>query len=280
MALVSNWSATESYAQSDGTLLYQISGNGLTQPSYVYGTIHIICETDFFVSESAIKALSQSKKMYLEIDLSDENMGQKMQAAMIHPELMNIGNALTQEEYQMVDEYFVAKLGVGLKQLGFMKPFALSSLLTLELLECEGQMSYEEHFLTLAQKNNITIAGLESAEYQLSLFDSIPYEEQVSDLLKMIREPEEGMEEFEKMMHFYKSQDANALYNEVILKNEQFTKNKELLIDNRNRNWIPIIIASITNESTFVAVGAGHLAGDNGVLELLRKQGYTVTPIK
>jgi uncharacterized protein YbaP (TraB family) len=55
---------------------------------------------------------------------------------------------------------------------------------------------------------------------------------------------------------------------------------QELLLDRRNRNWIPVMESAMKNSSTFFAVGAGHLAGNQGVLELLRKQGYKVKGIK
>lgn len=278
--LLGNLPLSDLAAQSQNSLLYEVTGKGLKSPSYIYGTIHIICEEDFFVSPSTEKALAQAKKLFLEIDLSDADLAMKMQMALVHPEFKNIKDFINEEEKEALEAYFKKKLGAGLDQLGIMKPFALSSMLTMGLLQCEGNKSYEEYFMTLAQEKKIPIAGLESLEDQIKIFDAIPYEEQVRDLVKMVIEPSEGEKEFEEMMRYYKAQDAQALYSEVIMKNDQFANHKEVLLDNRNKNWIPVMLESMKKHSTFVAVGAGHLAGEQGVLELLRKAGYQVKPVQ
>ena len=265
--------------EAQNSLLYEVSGKDLQEPSYVYGTIHMICEDDFFVSESVKTAFSNVKKLFLEIDLSDPSLGQRMQMAMIHPEGKNIKEYLSEEEYTLVDEYLKNQMGMGLGLLGQFKPFALSSMLTMNMLDCEKSKSYELYFVELAKAHEIAIAGLESPESQIAIFDNMPYDEQVRELVKAIKNPEEGEEEFAKMMEYYIAQDAQSMYDEVILENPMFIKYQEELLNNRNRNWIPIMLANMMKESTFVAVGAGHLAGENGVLELLRKAGYTVKAI-
>jgi uncharacterized protein YbaP (TraB family) len=85
--------------------------------------------------------------------------------------------------------------------------------------------------------------------------------------------------EFTRMSIIYKSQDLDALY-QLMVESPEMMDSQELLLDRRNRNWIPIMEPAMKKASTFFAVGAGHLGGSQGVLELLRKQGYKVKAIQ
>jgi uncharacterized protein len=260
------------------SLLYKISGNGLESPSYLYGTIHMICGDQFFITDATQKALEEVQSIVLEIDMSDPSLMQKMQMLAVHPEMRNISGSMTEEEAAAFDEYLMANFGAGLAQIGIMKPFVLTSMLVTTHINCTDIKSYEGYFMEYATQKSVPVKGLEEVEFQVSLFDQIPYEEQVHELVKMVVSPEEGKRELDQMMACYASQDINCLY-EVILNSSSMKDYKDLLLFERNRNWVPLIVEQMANEQVFVAVGAGHLPGEEGLIELLKRAGYRVEAV-
>ncbi|ASB48080.1 TraB/GumN family protein [Alkalitalea saponilacus] len=264
----------------NNSLLYRVSGNGLEQPSWIYGTIHMICADDFFVSESVTEALKNSQKMVMELDMSDPQMMQKMQSLAMHPEMKNISDAMTPEEIEAFNNYLTSRFGAGLEQIGMMKPFVIASMLVMTQINCDRIESYENYFLTYAIQNELTIKGLETIEFQTGIFDNIPYELQVKELVTMINDPEKGLAEFEQLVHCYKNQDINCLY-EAIKESDSYIRDfEEILLTERNKNWVPILEKTMASHQSFIAVGAGHLPGEKGLLNLLKKAGYTVEAIK
>ena len=129
----------------------------------------------------------------------------------------------------------------------------------------------------IAENKNKKTIGLETFEEQLQFLDAIPLENQFSSIVNTIKNYSTRTKEFNDLVQAYKNQDLMAL-NKAI-EAEQDTSIKENLLVKRNKNWIPKIEQLIQQKTCFIAVGAGHLAGENGILELLRKQGFTVEPI-
>jgi hypothetical protein len=120
--------------------------------------------------------------------------------------------------------------------------------------------------------------------YQMSIFDSIPYKTQAELLVKYIKsESKDGSnetKEYEELVNAYKSQDLGKL-EELTRRSDMGIANfEEVLLYNRNRNWVKKLSTLLKEGSFTIAVGAGHLPGENGVISLLRKAGFTVTPVK
>jgi uncharacterized protein YbaP (TraB family) len=130
-----------------------------------------------------------------------------------------------------------------------------------------------------AQGDQIPVSGLETVEYQMSIFDKIPPKEMAEFIMETVRNPEEGEKTFQKMVQYYHKQDLENLA-KLILESDELGSSAEELLDKRNLNWIPKMDALMSSKSCFFAVGAGHLGGPNGVIELLRKKGYEVTPVR
>ena len=98
-------------------------------------------------------------------------------------------------------------------------------------------------------------------------------------IMETVRKPDEGEKTFQKMVQYYHNQDLESLA-KLILESDELGSSAEELLDKRNLNWIPKMDALMNSKSCFFAVGAGHLGGPNGVIELLRKKGYEITPVK
>lgn len=272
--------ATDLHAQPTpgNALLWEISGNGLSKPSYLYGTIHMICAKDFFLGEQLKKKFSSTSKLYLEIDMDDPSMNMKMlQLSMLKDKKLK--DFFTENDYGKLNNFFKDSIGMPLTFLGTMKPFVLFSIITLKTLPCEKQESYEMTFVKMAKDQGKEVLGLETVEDQIKVFDEMPDTTQAQMLMSYVNNFDEQKKEFSKMIGFYKNQNLDSLY-EQITSSPDIAGSEDALLYNRNQNWIPTIEKATKEEPIFFAVGAGHLAGEKGVINLLRKKGYTVTPIK
>src|SRR5262245_12632723 len=127
---------TPAYGQ-DKSLLYEISGKGLTQPSYLYGTFHLICPSDLRITDSIRNAMTHSKQLYLELDFDDPTLQASMMKAMLLTNGKTIKDYLKPEDYTALDAYLQRNSGMGLALLGMMKPIAIESVMYVSLLKCE-----------------------------------------------------------------------------------------------------------------------------------------------
>jgi uncharacterized protein YbaP (TraB family) len=139
-------------------------------------------------------------------------------------------------------------------------------------------VAYEKKLNKMADKNKMNIVGLETIEYQINILDSIDIQTQVTEFfVKNLHS--NPLEEYNSMLEIYKSQNIDKLI-EMSTEDEFMSKIENNLITKRNNNWIPIIKSLISKNSTFIAVGSAHLSGKNGILEKLKNEGYTITPVK
>lgn len=279
-----------SLVPTEKSLLWKISGKELTQPSYLYGTIHMINKDDFFMTDSTLAVFDRAKKIVFEIDMS-EMSDMSVLMGMMGKVMMNDGSTLSgllePDDYKLVSDHF-SKMGLPMMMLDRIKPMFLSAMTSGDFDFSnpspsgmgERIKSYEMEFMEMATEDNKPVAGLETIEYQLSVFDSIPYKEQAEMLVDGIKGGGEGGEdELEKITKFYKEQDIVSM--QSMFKSEEggLGKYEDIFLKNRNQNWIPVIEKMSLEGTIFYAVGAGHLGGKNGVIALLRKAGYTVDAV-
>lgn len=266
------------FEKEEKSLLWKISGNGLKESSYLFGTIHMICKDQFYMDERIEKALASSKVLAMELNMADPNLMAEMQQLSVNPGFANIKGEFSAEQAAALDKFLTDSYGAGLDQLGVLKPMVLSSMVLIKMLPCTEQSSYEMFFTEKAKSQEIPVKGLETVAFQMGIFDEIPKKLQIDELGKMVTDPE-GMEEFDKLVGAYLEQDIDKLFG-LIAENEMFQDYGDLLLENRNKNWIPKIEEMVKTQSTFIAVGSGHLGSETGVIQLLRDAGYTVEAVK
>ena len=271
----------QSIAQRDktNTLLWEISGNDLQQPSYLFGTIHMICKEDFLISEIVKQKFNSSKQVYLELDMDDPQLQVTMMQQMQLPDKETLKNKLGESDFKKLDSFLQKEMNMNLVMFDKFKPMMVMSILAQRLLPCAGMESYDMNFAKMATEQKKELLGLEKVEDQLGVFDAIPDSLEIRSIMNMVNDFESHKKEFSRMSSIYKTQDLDALY-QLMAESPEMMGSQELLLDRRNRNWIPVMESVMKNSTTFFAVGAGHLAGSQGVLELLRKQGYKVKGIK
>lgn len=263
----------------DNSLLWKISGNGLEKPSYLYGTMHAVCETN--IDDKVMKAFDATDQLYLEVDMDDPNLQTSMMAGLMMKDGVTITSLITEEEAKKLDIFLQKNIGFSLKMINTFKPFSISSMYIPKLLDCPMK-AVDTELMNISIAQNEEIFGLETIEDQMAVFDKIPYEVQIEELLKSAEtDLKKDKEEMKKMLTIYKSENIEAM---LAFTKESENKlasdfEEELLI-NRNQNWIPIISKVAKEKPTFFGVGAGHLAGDKGVIKLLRKKGFKVEAVK
>lgn len=265
---------------TDKTLLWQISGKDLKQPSYLFGTIHVISAEDFHLGQNVLKKLERSGQIVLEMDLDNINTLEVAQASLL-PEGKTIKDYLHEDDYVLLESYFADSLGAPLSLFktayARLKPFFLQQMVYLKYLG-NNTSSYEMEILDKVRDRSVSISGLETLTEQLALVDEMSLEEQYAGLLKAVREGYLQAQYLDEMIDTYKSGDIQKLH-ELIADNDEYQDISNTLIDERNKSWVPKLEQAFQKGATFVAVGAGHLGGTQGLIELLREKGYTVQPI-
>jgi len=259
-------------------LLWKVEGKDLTDPSYLYGTIHIISQNDFFLTDATKAAFDESQKIVLELDMDDPMMPMQMMQYANMQDGQTLDQLLSEDTYQKLDELVKKNMGMGIGMFNKWQPLLAYSLFIQEFID--GAMaSYEQSFMQMAQESDKEILGLESVKEQIDAIAAIDYETQAAYLTEQINDMKAQKELFRTMVDLYKQQDLDALERYVVESEggEQFA---EHLLKERNEKWINRIHEQAKKEPSFFAVGAGHLGGEYGVIRLLRQAGFTVTKMK
>jgi uncharacterized protein len=260
------------------SLLWKVSGPGLQQPSYLFGTIHAICNEDIHISAAMHQALEESQRLVLEVNITDPAELQQFQAGMQKPSSQTLSSSLSPQEYRQLARFYQDSLRIPLDQLQHMKPFFIGSLLYPKLLGCPV-MSYEVQLSQLMGQQIKPVLGLESAQDQLRVLDAIPYQEQTRLLLEAVQDFQKLKDGYWNMVVSYKNADLQSLYH-IVREVSMGMKNYEkLLLTDRNRRWMPNIETLVRQQPSFIAVGAAHLPGEEGLINLLRRRGYTVEAV-
>ena len=273
-----------SQGKNEKTLLWQVSGNGLEKPSYLFGTIHMICSEDAVLSDSLINIIKNSDQVYFEVDMDNlfEMLGVMKKMKMRGD--TTLADLLSKNDYARVKDYFEAKQTLlPFDVLETYKPLLAASLLMEPGSNCKSSEAMEEVIMKEAKANQKRIKGLETMAYQLSIFDTIPYKMQALQLVKYVDAAKTGKDddskEYDKLLNAYKDQDLSKLEEITKASDIGISSFTDILLYNRNRNWVEKLKDIMPDRSLLIAVGAGHLPGDKGLINLLRKAGYTVKPI-
>lgn len=279
LALLAVAGFTADAQKLDSALLWKISGKGLTQPSYLFGTIHITC--DATLDTKTKKALDDTKQIYLELDMDDPGMQAAMMGGIIMKDGVTMSSLASAEDFKIVDEFLTKNVGMSAKMMDNFKPALISAMLYPKMIDCPMQ-SFEMELMKEAVARNEEILGLESVADQMQVFDGIPYKDQMNELVKTAKGGiDKDKEEFSKLIAVYQNKDIEGMHKLMDeSENKMYSKFEDIMLDNRNKKWIPVIEAAAKKTPTFFAVGAAHLAGDNGVIKLLRKAGYKVEAVK
>ncbi len=266
--------------QDNNSLLWKIEGEQLEKPSYLFGTIHLLCSEDLNMSEKIKNALNESDQLILELDLDDPNVLGEVQRKMMFTDGTTASDYLDEEEYEMVSNFFSDSLRIPFERLKSVKPFFLASMTYSHFLGCQPT-GFEMALMNLVKPQGKEVLGLETAEEQMGIITNLPMETRKTMLVETISEYEKSKKMIDDMIAHYVNENILELHklSEEYMSDDYAELNNKLLVE-RNQNWIKDIENHATEKPTFFAVGAAHLGGDKGVIKLLKDKGYKVTPVK
>ncbi|MCQ9640560.1 TraB/GumN family protein [Chryseobacterium sp. WG14] len=259
----------------NNSLLWEISGNGLSKPSYIAGTFHILCSKDFEIKPKVLKALQKSDNFVMEINYTDPAEIKSLQK--MYQTDKKISDQLSPHEAKELNA-ILADYGTDLKSIDSSSAQALYALLSTKAIPCPQTeiKLYEIELLQKAIKDKKTIRGLEKVEDQMKSINEAYNLRSTITQLKMGKEYEIL---FKKMIEAFKNEDVQLLYS--LFKDERFmnTQQEKAMLTNRNQNWVKAMPEIMKNQSSLFAVGGSHLMGENGIIPLLQSKGYTVKPV-
>jgi uncharacterized protein YbaP (TraB family) len=263
---------------NNNTLLWEITGKGLKKPSYLFGTFHLICADNLKLSGNLKAALSSAQSLYLEMDMDDpDNTFGAMKYMMMNNDT-TLSMLMNPESYQKLTRFMKDSMRTSITMIEKMKPTFATALFFPRMMSCKKVTGVETELMKLAKSDNKAIKGFETIAFQSSVFDKISYTQQASQLMEMIDSFAVTKAAFDTMMEAYLSQDLAAM--EASFEKEPgFEATKDELLINRNKNWVKQLGPILKQENVFVAVGAGHLIGEEGLIKLLKKEGYKVRPL-
>lgn len=267
---------------TEKALLWEISGNNLEKPSYLFGTIHLACEGDVELRSEIKTAFDSTENLILEIAMDDPAVLTKMMQASISTDGKTISEKLGNELAAKVDLLLQEKMGTGLASFDQLNLPTFGAQMSLLSLDCPMALGYDMVLTLEAKQKGKQIIGLETIEKQVELLFSQTDDEAIQTIRYMVDNMDEFILETKQLVEAYKDQNIQELYNftKKAMEDPKYPNgNIEEFLDERNQSWIPIIEKHIQSKPSFIAVGAAHLAGEQGVIQLLRNQGFSVKSI-
>lgn len=278
---------------ANARLLWKISGKGLEKPSYIFGTYHL-SPLSIKDSIAAIpQAMKETSQVYGEVVMSEmmtPAFMQSMQQQMMMPADTTLQSLFTPEQYEAVGKVIKENMMVDIAMLAQLKPAAITQQLVLLLYMkhtpgYNPQEQLDSYFQQQAQQQGKKVGGLETAQSQIDvLFNSQTLQRQANLLHCAVKDIDKGIEQSKRLIAAYEKQDLDALLQLLEERDgdscDPLPGEMEAMLDNRNIAWSEKMPAIMTEAPTLFVVGAGHLPGDKGVLNLLKQQGYTVEAMK
>ena len=269
-----------SFPMSDNALLWKVEGPKIKKDCYLFGTMHLIEKDYFFFPDKLKKIVRKSELLIMELP----GIPSQLEALkLVQLKEGSFFDFFTPEQTDSILSWAKSELKITESQfkssLGSMKPFVVIQLAA-QMHFLGKTESYEMTLEAIAKENNIEIKGLETIEQQLSFFDNLSKEKQAEMVMEGIRNSHDLANSTLKMEKLYNRQNVDSLYLMIHEEGGIISEEENTFLEERNVNWVPKIATFIQQKKTFIAVGAGHLGGTNGLIRLLEQEGYTLAPVE
>lgn len=295
---------TAAVLTANAHLMFRISGNGLEKPSYILGTIHVLSGDLLDSIPAFLEAENQCQQLFVESDVTDQQDRQERRAAgqqlMTLSDGKTIADVLGEERMAILQERMKETCHINLadsaaQTILHYQPFCFTYMLNMMV-----QMEVYKKYPAMRNGNMMDVACMKRAKargWKVGNLDQVftseelgkiketitPIDEQVDTLMALLNNYDERRQEmlnkFEGMHNignYWSAGDYESFERLVLPDNEA----SPALFAERNKKWIPIIIEAAKEMPTLFVFGAGHLAGPEGVVRMLRDAGYTVEQLK
>lgn len=272
-----------------GQLLWRVSGNGAAKPSYVFGSHHIAPLQVLDTLSGFSRAMAECAEVWGEVDCDSMNTTQvrtRVSQSMVAPPDSTLSSLFSPEAYAMVDRSInshFGSMGVSLKQFDKFKPVAITTVMqALWAVEDFGMLAQaiDSEVQDRVRAAGKPVRSLESIDFQINILYNAPLSQQAADLLEMCRDGSTAKADVHRVNEAYLAQDLATIL-EITTKATSTADRLavERLIYDRNRRWAQILPPVMRERPVLVCVGAGHLPGSQGLINLLRQAGFTVEPV-
>jgi uncharacterized protein YbaP (TraB family) len=262
-----------------GNVFWEISNKDNKNVSYLFGTIHLIDKDKYVLPKTVTKRLEKSDLVIMEIANLDDQSGMMEMITLKKGRMTDVLSKIQRDSlYDFTERKFGMDSSMFESSMGKFKPVFFMQLPYASLLmRCE---SYDKNLNALALVKDIPIEGLETAEEQLGYFDNLSSEMQAKMIMQVIHDTSDLKKTWNDMQELYLNQQVSDMltFNSGGADVMQFYE--KTLSSDRNLRWIKTLSTRLNEKSTFIAVGAGHLPGDEGLINLLRKEGFIVSPVQ
>jgi len=263
------------------SILWAISGNGITTPSYLFGSLKFIGEKEYFLPKEATEKIRSSEIFVIE-DQIDHHAQHELNKALHYPKGETLSNHLSPEDYKKVLDFFAREFKISKSlfesKYARLKPLAISISMT-RLALGEKVKFYDIELLKYAKKNKLKAFSLEGIQREAQAINSFSINDQVIALMHSIDNFETQKAEFKKLMEDYPQGNLEEIFEYTLHPLENNTQFIEEFYFKRNEEWLPKIEKMVKEDKAFISVGVAHLEGERGLLNLLKSKGYTLTPI-
>ncbi len=269
-------------ANAQSSLIWEISGNGLTKKSYIMGTLKFTGEKEFYLPPKASTLIKQSDVFAIE-DQVDHHAQHELNTALHFPKGQSLADILSPEEYAKLKALFQQEFKINAatfdKKYAHIKPLALSIIMT-RLSLGEKVKFYDIELLLIAKKHDVDAFSLEAVEREAEALNTFSIEDQKKALIHAVNNFATQKEEFRKLMADYKAGDLEEIFDYTLHPLENDPRFIEEFYFKRNQEWLPKIERMIKENASFIAIGISHLEGEQGLIKLLEAKGYTLKEIK
>jgi uncharacterized protein YbaP (TraB family) len=248
---------------------------------YILGSVHFLKKENYPLNKTIEKAFDSTQKLVLEIDLKSEDAGTAQRVTL--EKGINRDRTLQQnvspETYSLAEKR-AQELGIDIRALSPLKPWVVALTLTalqLQKLGFDSNYGVDRYLAERAKKSGKTMVGLETVAFQIGLIDQLSARDQESMLRQSLKEMDLLDKGLDQIVRAWSTGDVAALEALLLSGMREYPAVHQKIIVDRNRRWLPQIEKMIEQgESTLIAVGAAHLVGKDGVIELLKARGYSV----
>lgn len=265
---------SQTKTQLENSLLWRVEHPSLDKPSFIFGTLHMMCASDFKLLEKVSRTLSSVEALVLELDLSDPEEMRILQTSM--SAASKVSEELSTDQFSQLDTLVQRILGIPLINMDTFGLAMVNLVLTTKMLPCTDIKSCDLELLELAVSEKTPIYGLETAAEQLSILkQAYP----TTFIFKQILLHDAYKKDFQNAIIAYNKEELTTAVS-YLTKQEYMNENAtDFMQKKRNLNWMEKIPEMMQERSNLFAVGAAHLTDDFGIIQLLKDKGYSVTPV-